>query len=108
MLRASRPIPYLGVFCVERVETFGIQIKALAKRLSGRAARYESFTYGQVLQAVQLFEYCGLYLGEFEEMWAYVFFEGRQVGYLAMYHEWPAEAMGSKGSYADMVSVNKS
>lgn len=40
------------------------------------------FTIAQVAQALDLLERCGLAEGIHEEMWAYVFVEGKRVGYI--------------------------
>ncbi|KAL8802264.1 MAG: hypothetical protein Q9182_003916 [Xanthomendoza sp. 2 TL-2023] len=44
----------------------------------------QSFTLAQALEAVALIEMCGVDRGHPREMWAYVFVEGNQIGYITM------------------------
>lgn len=48
--------------------------------------RSQVVTFAQTLKAVDLLEFCGLYRGNYEEMWTYVFAGRRQIGYLTL--EW--------------------
>lgn len=47
-------------------------------------ARREVVTWSQALAAVNLLEFCGVRVGNYDEMWAYIYAEGKQIGYITI------------------------
>ncbi|KAI4233286.1 MAG: hypothetical protein L6R40_007124 [Gallowayella cf. fulva] len=77
----DRDLPWFPAWSSHDPRT-GIAITA--RHFRRRLLRYEIFTYEQVLQGIELLDFCGYGHENFEEMWAFVFVGGRQVGYLWM------------------------
>ncbi|KAL8752377.1 MAG: hypothetical protein Q9184_005756 [Pyrenodesmia sp. 2 TL-2023] len=71
---------------VRTMEHPGRKILARLKAIPYRKYPFSRnvFTFAQVEQALDLLERCGLAEGIQKEMWAYVFVEGKRVGYIWM------------------------